>query len=641
MGGPKPGSLLPRPGETPVSGDDRGLTEVTTSSIEAYRYYAEGMNYHERGLSSEAAPLLEKAIEIDPDFAMAYAKLAVVNNNLALFDKRDEYAKRALERTERLTSRERYYIEGFYYGAAAGNPRAKPGRPTSRGWRSIPSTRRRGITLASNSSCSSDFPKRSSSTEELIRRGTSSPTAYENLSEALLDTGNIRRALEVSEKFVAQYPENAAGLRMMGNVLIADGRLDAARSALEKSQALDPLDFGPRLGRRTVAILQDRWAEAETVNEEFGKARGPFNQFLSLSGAGVLAAAHGRGQAMFDFWDRAARVPGLSAPQRAATRNRLSRMLLRQGKSSAALAQAELALVDARNRDQEFETLQVLAIAQAAVGRKADADKTLAQLESRAKIIPSDRETRRVHWARGEIALLSGDTSTAVAELTKAQQMLPAHGPPLGPPSNHGDLWFAAASAALKAGRDPEAATLLERLQSGHERVFALEAYGRSFFLLGQIYERRGDDVRAREQYARFLDLWRGGDLERGWVAEAEKKVVRGLTRVETEATEERNDFENAARLDRPLRAGLRGSRSHRGEVACGRARRQAVRQRRPVRKTLGHDLLRRRPTEQRQSDHHRHRQGADKRRRESRVLFRFLPDQAQGRDEGQRHAAL
>ena len=110
-----------------VSGDDRGLTEVTTSSIEAYRYYAEGMNYHERGLSSEAAPLLEKATEIDPDFAMALAKLAVVNSNLGLFDKRDEYAKRALERTDRLTSRERYYIEGFYYSAAAGNHPAQPG----------------------------------------------------------------------------------------------------------------------------------------------------------------------------------------------------------------------------------------------------------------------------------------------------------------------------------------------------------------------------------------------------------------------------------------------------------------------------------------------------------------------------------
>ena len=58
-------------------------------------------------------------------------------------------------------------------------------------------------------------------------------------------------------------------------------------------------------------------------------------------------------------------------------------------------------------------------------------------------------------------------------------------------------------------------------------RIFAMDAYGRSFFLLGQVYERRGDAARARAQYARFLDLWRDGDLERGWVAEAEKKLAR------------------------------------------------------------------------------------------------------------------
>lgn len=91
----------------------------------------------------------------------------------------------------------------------------------------------------------------------------------------------------------------------------------------------------------------------------------------------------------------------------------------------------------------------------------------------------------------------------------------------------HSTLWFAAATANLDVGRDEEATRLFERLQSGHERVFDLEAYARSFYLLAQIYERRGDTERARTQYARFLDLWRDGDMERGWVADAQKKVAR------------------------------------------------------------------------------------------------------------------
>jgi hypothetical protein len=66
---------------------------------------------------------------------------------------------------------------------------------------------------------------------------------------------------------------------------------------------------------------------------------------------------------------------------------------------------------------------------------------------------------------------------------------------------------------------------LLERLQSGWERAFALEPWARSFYLLGGIYERRGDTLRAREQYKRFLDLWRDGDMERGWVEEVRRKL--------------------------------------------------------------------------------------------------------------------
>src|SRR4029453_1764784 len=118
--------------------------------------------------------------------------------------------------------------------------------------------------------------------------------------------------------------------------------------------------------------------------------------------------------------------------------------LLPHGQQAAALKQAELALIDARGREAEFETLQLLAVTQAAVGRKADSEATLAQLESRVKITQSSEEQRRVHWARGEIALIRGDTNTGVAELMKAQQMLPVHGPPIGPPSPPGVLWFRA-----------------------------------------------------------------------------------------------------------------------------------------------------------------------------------------------------
>jgi TolB-like protein/predicted Ser/Thr protein kinase len=260
--------LVQRPGAAPLqAGLDREVTEVTTSSIEAWRYYAEGINFHERGLAAQAAPLLEKAIEIDPNFAMAYAKLAVVRHNLGAFDKRDEYAERALDLVGRLTTRERYYIEGFYFSH----------RPAT-----------------------------------------------------------LERAIDAYTQGLRLHPE---------------------------------------------------------------------------------------------------------------------------------------------------------------------------------------------HYAMRHNLASRGDSGTAATELSKASAMLPVHGSLWGWPPPHGDLWYAAAVANIGAGRDAEAARLLERLQSSHERWAAMEAWARSFYLLGGIYERRGESDRAREQYRQFVDLWRDGDLERAWLGAAERKL--------------------------------------------------------------------------------------------------------------------
>jgi tetratricopeptide (TPR) repeat protein/predicted Ser/Thr protein kinase len=523
------GPLVKRPGDAPSveSGLDRGITEITTSSIDAYRDYAEGVRFHERGLSSQAVPFLEKAVQIDPRFAMAYAKLAVVHHNLVDFDKRDEYARRAVDLTDRLTTRERYYIEGFYYSLRS-ETLARGLEAYRQGLRLHPEHQASRHNLGLHLALLEFYPEAIEQYEEVIQRGTSNPTTYEGLAELLIVTGSVQRARQVADEFVARYPENASGLRMQGITLLAAGRFGEARAVFEKSEALDALDFGPKLARRNIALLEQRWAEAETIGEGFARSPSPFLQLLSHVGIALIGDARGRGRAAAEALDAASRVSGLPHELRAVVRNRVVRQLLYVNKHQEAATQAERALVGTEARELEsetFETLQLLAVAQAAAGRDADSSKALASLEERAARLPGEREVRRIHWARGEIALNRGDIDTAVAELNKACAMLSVHGPPVGPPSSHGDLWYLAALANIKAGRDDEAAQLLEKLQSGHERAYSTGPWARSFYLLGGIYERRGDTGRAREQYTRFLDLWGGGDMERGWVEEVRKKL--------------------------------------------------------------------------------------------------------------------
>jgi TolB-like protein len=92
---------------------DMDIREVTTSSVEAYRYFIEGRNLHMRGDHLEAITFYEKAVELDPQFASAFRALAAAHS--ADPEKREKYARLALEHAERLTIRERYFVEGFYY----------------------------------------------------------------------------------------------------------------------------------------------------------------------------------------------------------------------------------------------------------------------------------------------------------------------------------------------------------------------------------------------------------------------------------------------------------------------------------------------------------------------------------------------
>jgi hypothetical protein len=91
------------------------------------------------------------------------------------------------------------------------------------------------------------------------------------------------------------------------------------------------------------------------------------------------------------------------------------------------------------------------------------------------------------------------------------------------------EIWLAGASLRLMAGRDAESARTLERMQSGHERLFDLDAYVRSFYLLGQAYTRLEEVDKARAQYQRFLDFRGDGDLDAEWVADARRAVGRAV----------------------------------------------------------------------------------------------------------------
>jgi tetratricopeptide (TPR) repeat protein len=96
---------------------DTSVTEATTSSLEALKAYAAADEIRNGGSEAEAIPLFQHAVELDPNFAMAHARLAAIYNNLGEEDRSVAEAHKAFVLRERVSERERFYITDHFYTA--------------------------------------------------------------------------------------------------------------------------------------------------------------------------------------------------------------------------------------------------------------------------------------------------------------------------------------------------------------------------------------------------------------------------------------------------------------------------------------------------------------------------------------------
>ena len=94
--------------------------EATTPSLEALKAYSMGITTSRTKGDAEAIPFLKRAIELDPNFAMADVGLAVMYSNLGQASLAADYAKKAYDLRDRVSDREKYRISAFYFDRATG-----------------------------------------------------------------------------------------------------------------------------------------------------------------------------------------------------------------------------------------------------------------------------------------------------------------------------------------------------------------------------------------------------------------------------------------------------------------------------------------------------------------------------------------
>ena len=98
-----------------VQSFDKPLEQVTTSSLEALQSFTRAEDQRSHGKGAETIPLYKRAIELDPNFAMAYAKLGLLFGDLREYETSSKYARKAFALSDRVSQRERFYLAERYY----------------------------------------------------------------------------------------------------------------------------------------------------------------------------------------------------------------------------------------------------------------------------------------------------------------------------------------------------------------------------------------------------------------------------------------------------------------------------------------------------------------------------------------------
>ena len=221
---------------------DVPIDQVTTSSLDALRAYSMGLAQHSSGNYPQAIPLYKRAIELDNNFAIAYARLANVYNNTGKFELSREASAKAYEFRDRASEREKLFVTASYYGGVTGEWDKQIeqlevwSRTYLRDWEP------RNL-LASRYTLVGPFDKALAEAREAVRLNPKEARAYTNLAVAFIGLNRFEDAKSVLRQALAQKLETTnMRIRLFHIAFVQDDaatmkeQLDWAASKPEEAQ---------------------------------------------------------------------------------------------------------------------------------------------------------------------------------------------------------------------------------------------------------------------------------------------------------------------------------------------------------------------------------------------------------------------
>ena len=175
---------------------DAPLEQATTSSLEALRAYSLGVKASNAKGAGESLPYFQRAIELDPNFAMGYRGVGIDYYALAELSRASEYFSKAFQLREHASEREKLEITGDYYLNVTGEP-DKAARTYEAEIGSYPRASSAHINLGNAYGTQGQYQKAAESYRQSIRLAPDTLVAYENLANSLLSLQRFDEARQI------------------------------------------------------------------------------------------------------------------------------------------------------------------------------------------------------------------------------------------------------------------------------------------------------------------------------------------------------------------------------------------------------------------------------------------------------------
>jgi serine/threonine protein kinase/tetratricopeptide (TPR) repeat protein len=457
---------------------DKPLEEATTSSLEALKAFSLGDEKHAAANDLGSIPFYKRAVELDPNFAMAYARLGTVYGNLGQAGTAEEYRKKAFELKDRASEREKLYIIAHYY------------------------------------SDSGQLEKGNAAWELYKQTYPRDVTSYTNLAGFAVGLGDFEKALENAQDCVRVDPDESRGYWDSAIAYLGLNRVEEAKTVAKEGLRLHPDFMVLHDALANIALAQGDLTTMER-EESLSKVQ-PELEAVALYRHGDLAASNGQFRQALEFYEKSSQVGQRIQVKslEAFPVSELGWVQVVAGNRKDAIASANASLAILGDYNNKLFAGSVLAFA-------GESKKALDLAGDIAKSRPDDVIVQAVlvPLVRAGVALNSGNAAKSI-ELLK---------PASGYDKNNSQVLYLRGLAYWKAGRGTEAAQEFQKVLALRDFAPADPLMSLAHLGMGRAYALQGDSQKSRTAYQDFFALWKDADPDVPILKEAKAEYAKLL----------------------------------------------------------------------------------------------------------------